>query len=178
MIDRCWTLVLALATASLCGCLQRLDGEAASQPVDPNAGPKTVDFNTPSIELAAGDASVATACEATTQQARGILSADCAGCHEAPQNQGNFNDILEFDKLVIALSKTTTDPNTGMFVRLLIPGDAAGSRIYFRMTHGEMPPSGQMPRPTLSDFSVMQQWINNCLDDAGGIKGAGTGAQP
>lgn len=172
MTDVRLLFVCSLFTASLSGCLQPFNSEAASQPIDPNAPPTIVDFNTPDIEIADGGTTT-TACQATTIQARAILAADCGGCHEAPQNQGNFNSVLDFGKLVTALSKTTTDSTTGLFVRLLIPGNAEGSRLYLRIRHDEMPPSGMMPRPTLADFSVIQDWITNCLDDSGGVKTPG-----
>jgi hypothetical protein len=58
------------------------------------------------------------------------------------------------------------------------PGDPAHSRIYQRVTNGEMPPiqvsvdQEANPRPTISDISVLREWITNCV---GKPTGSGTG---
>jgi hypothetical protein len=112
------------------------------------------------------------ACDATRSKARTILETNCAFCHEAPGNQANFDFILELDKLKTAVSSTGQ--------RFVVPGDPDQSRIYQRMSVGEMPPAGRMPRPSMADIEVIRQWIVSCFDGTGGWDrpdaGAGGGA--
>jgi hypothetical protein len=107
-------------------------------------------------------------------QARAVLQANCAGCHEAPNKSGNLDYIMEVDRL----------KSSG----LLVPGDPERSAIYARIEKGEMPPQGQAKRPTNSDTTVLYQWIKVCTVAAipppdadggvdpttGGAGGAGT----
>ena len=114
-----------------------------------------------------------------------ILSADCASCHggrTAGENKGTppFDFVLNTAKLLVARSTTArdpVDPTKGM--RFLVPGDPDGSRLYLLMAGGTPPmpppsPSGQapMPAPTVSDLSLLRQWITNCLGPAGSVDAA------
>src|SRR5260370_24688211 len=76
-------------------------------------------------------------CAMIKTQARAVLQANCAGCHEAPNKSGALDYIMETDRL----------KSSG----LLVPGDPENSRIYARIAKGEMPPQGQAKRPTNSD---------------------------
>jgi hypothetical protein len=81
---------------------------------------------------------------------------------------GSFQSILDFPTLVTAVSNTQRDTDTGEPVRLLVPGDPDGSRIYQRIAGGEMPPRRDatlpsLPRPTVSDLSLIREWIESCL---------------
>jgi hypothetical protein len=139
------------------------DGGAAS---DAGSG-YTVSLDTPPIELE-GDDTTRDPCVATERQARAILERNCAGCHAPPAGMGGFRSILDFQALVNLTSSTLRDPVTGEPVRLVIPGDPAGSRLYRRAATGEMPPVRdatlpQLPRPSFSDLSVLEQWIDSCL---------------
>ena len=131
--------------------------------------PDPTDLNTPPIDL--GDSGTTTdPCVATTTQSIAILTASCAPCH----NQGNasagnppFGFILD-----VTMLKSSMDPRDGVS-RLLKPGDPLHSVIYVRTARNEMPPNQDLipiPRPTISDLSVLQTWINNCLwpDPLGG----------
>jgi len=100
------------------------------------------------------------ACDTTRSQARTILETNCAFCHEVPGNQANFDFILELDKLRTAVASTGE--------RFVVPGDPEHSRIYQRISAGEMPPAGRMPRPSMSDVAVIRQWIASCFDGTGG----------
>jgi hypothetical protein len=102
----------------------------------------------------------ADACDAVRSQARTILEVNCAFCHQAPGNQANFDFILDLDKLKTGVSSTGQ--------RFVVPGDPDQSRIYQRMSVGEMPPAGRMPRPSMSDIEVIRQWIASCFDGTGG----------
>jgi hypothetical protein len=90
-------------------------------------------------------------------QTRAVLQTNCAFCHENPDYiKGNFDFILEPDKLKTRISSTGQ--------RYVVPGDPDNSRIYQRAFAGEMPPSGQMPRPSMSDVDMLRQWIASCVD--------------
>ena len=40
-------------------------------------------------------------CTTIKQQARAVLQANCAGCHEAPNKSGNFDYVLDTDHLSV-----------------------------------------------------------------------------
>jgi hypothetical protein len=87
-------------------------------------------------------------CTQIKAQARTVLETNCAGCHNAPNKSGNFDYILDTDKL----------KSQG----LLVPGNPEASLIYTRIAKNEMPPAGQQQRPTNSDATVIYQWIKVC----------------
>jgi hypothetical protein len=174
---------LALAGAVLLGpllgsCfLQQLDSSAASQTSAVQSAPRgpTKDLQTPPIELD-GTRTTADPCVATREQAADILGAYCAGCHGGrtpAEKHGDFSTILDTAALVMEVSNTVNDPeNPGMKMRLLVPGNPEASRIYLRVSHGEMPPQAMLglppnPTPTISDISVLREWITNCIAPAG-----------
>lgn len=131
------------------------------------AGGYTTSLETPPIELADGT-TTKDPCVQTTAQATAILTKDCAPCHSPPGNAANFHSILDFTRLVTLRSSTQKDPFTGEFVRLMVPGDPDRSRVYLRISKGEMPPTldaslPQLPRPTFSDLSLLRTWIQSCL---------------
>jgi hypothetical protein len=144
-------------------------------------------------------------CEATRAQARKILTTYCANCHggrTAGERAGvpPFDFVLDPSKLTTTYTNNTTPPM--LFVAV---GDPDRSRVYQRARRGEMPPPAEMslPRPTVSDLSILQEWIAHCVvpkvpppstgaggstggDDggtggtggAGGSAGGGTGGGP
>jgi hypothetical protein len=126
-------------------------------------------------------------CDAITSQARTILETDCASCHggRTPGEHHGvppFDFVLDFEKLKVARSGSAldpTDPRLGM--RFLIPGHPDDSRIYQRIRRGEMPPMPDvpLPRPTVSDTSLLRDWIMRCMGPSetgsGGAGGAGGG---
>jgi len=158
-------------------------GEEEPPPAPPFIITPPIDFLTPD----GAPASTTDPCEATSAHAITIFLMNCAGCHggrNAGERQGAppFDYILDLEKLLKARSATVPDPlappenqipNTPNFqgMRFIVPGDADHSRIYFRVTHKEMPPPPivGMPdtlksRPNVSDFSVLREWITNCLE--------------
>jgi hypothetical protein len=164
-----------LASPFLGACfLQTLDSNASSQAgVDPNAGKgPTRAIDTPPIELDfEGKRTTKDPCDATREQAAEILTTYCAGCHggrTTAEKHGDFNTILDTNALIAGFSSTVNDPeNPGMKMRLLVPGNPEASRIYLRVSHGEMPPPAMLglppnPTPTISDISVLREWITNC----------------
>jgi hypothetical protein len=175
-------LGLGLCATNALGCFyasldtDALDSKAAGPeaPVasaEPDAGSGyTVSLDTPSIELDFTGDTTRDSCVATTEQARAILERNCSGCHAPPAAMGGFRSILDFPVLVTLTSSTLRDPVTGDPVRLVIPGDPDGSRLYRRAAGGEMPPTRDaslppLPRPTISDVSVLRQWIDECLPE-------------
>jgi len=139
--------------------------------VDAGAG-FTVALDTPPIELDYdGEDLTRDACVATTEQARSILEEHCSACHAPPAAMGGFRSVLDFPVLITLGSGTQRDPVTGEPVRLVVPGDPDGSRLYRRVAENEMPPTRDasfpaLPRPTISDVSVLREWIDSCLPAA------------
>jgi len=172
-----WLVMITLAGAQ--GCFyatldkEALENKAAgsAEPAEPSAamdaGGYTTSLDTPEIELENGD-TTRDPCVQTTAQARAILTENCSGCHAPPASMGSFQSILDFPRLVTLVSNTVIDPETGDPMRLVVPGDPDRSRVYRRVAGGEMPPRRdaslpQLPRPTLSDVSVLRTWIQSCL---------------
>jgi len=81
------------------------------------------------------------------QQVKAMLTTDCAGCHEAPNKNGDMDFILDLNQL-IANQK-------------IIPGDKEDSRIYIRLNQGSMPPAFMRDnRPTYGDIDLVGQFID------------------
>lgn len=181
VFTRCSTLWLALCSSGAVGCFymtldhDELDAKAAGSRQEevasllPDAGSDyTVALDTPPIEVDFEGDITLDSCVATSEQARSILERNCAGCHSPPAAMGGFRAILDFPVLVTLTSSTLRDPATGQFVRLVVPGDPDGSRLYRRAAGNEMPPMRDaslpaLPRPSISDISVLRQWIEACL---------------
>jgi hypothetical protein len=160
-------------------CFQTLDTTASSgSPVKPPEtgwdgglstvilpGPPPFGFYDPNGQIVTSD----DPCDATRTQARAILIKNCADCHggRTPgERAGNppFDFVLDPVKMTTTFTQNTTPP-----MKFVAPGDPDHSRLYTRARLGEMPPIAQMnlPRPTVSDLSVLHEWIANCL----GVKG-------
>jgi mono/diheme cytochrome c family protein len=137
----------------IAGCTQGLDYPAApavaNAPAKDKPSGSTGSALTPSPAPDGGATAAAPeVCDMIRTQSKAILQANCAGCHEAPGKQGNFNFVLEVDKL----------KSSG----LLVPGDPEASKIYSRIASGEMPPQGQAQRPSNNDATTIYQWIKVC----------------
>ena len=187
----CWRVAWLVLSFGLgaSGCFQELDSRASSETAAASAPPSdmhTVDLMTPPIGITSGDNGQTTddACAAVTFVAMSILRANCAACHGGGpgQNLGQppFDFVLDVNRLLMATSATVKDPVTMKPVRFLVPGDPDHSRVYVRMFKREMPPGdivglpNNPNRPTISDISLMRQWITNCL----GTSGDGSGDKP
>ena len=168
-------LALLLALCGPAACFQELDPGAATntQPRFDASPPPTTATHTPDIELDfTGKRTTEDPCVPTTEQAKEILTKNCAGCHGGGPgaSQGQFDCVLDFDKLKTRTSVSVQDPRDPTKpMRFLVPGDPDSSRVYQRMFRGEMPPVlpfgvvKDMPRPTISDVSVLREWIINCM---------------
>jgi hypothetical protein len=187
-------LAALVVLVSFAGCFQELDSgasSASSATTLMKPPTHTVDLMTPSIGYGAPADAQETddPCTATTFHAMETLRMACAPCHGGGpgQNLGQppFDYVLDVGKLLAAVSSTVKDPATGQPVRFLVPGDPDHSRLYIRMFKREMPPGdvvGLPPnpnRPTVSDVSVVRQWIAHCLgtnaDDGQGDDNQGDG---
>lgn len=117
-------------------------------------------------------------CDAISAQVAGILSTNCDKCHGGqtviggvPAAQGNpaWNYVDDPQKMLDANNLTDLNGQNGNpLVPFLTKGNPRASRIYQRITvpnlgAGVMPPSTEQQRPTISDFSLVNAWITNCL---------------
>jgi len=163
-------LALLLGTFMTVGCWQQLDQNASSGVTQVNVdtaggiGAKfPVKTTTPEIGETALDngdpnTTAATGCDKDQYDTQQILSKDCDGCHQVGAN-GNLQGI---DDIMTLINKAASNKFMGQ--KFIVPGDPANSLIFKRVTSFEMPPpssdvGSQMQYPTISDMSVLQQWI-------------------
>jgi hypothetical protein len=177
-----------MALCAPLACLQKLESGAAdnTRPRLDAAPPPTTATTTPDIELDfEGKRTTVDPCVPTSEQARAILTTNCAGCHgggpTASQGQPPFDSVLDFEKLKMRSSESVKDPkDPTKNMRFVVPGDPDDSRLYVRIVHEEMPPklpfglTVDYPRPTTSDISVLREWITKCMG-ASPPSGTGTG---
>lgn len=81
-----------------------------------------------------------------------VLETSCASCHNPQSNTAGFGFVTDPDKLIISGK--------------VVPGDAAGSPIFARMSGGSMPPPSFPDQPSDDDISLVGSWIDACLLDA------------
>ena len=171
--------VMAVVAMLLTGsaCVDPVDDAAASggaaTPGAGGGGGHTVALETPPIELDASGKTATDPCVATRQQTATILVGYCARCHDgaspgAHQGQPPFDFVLNAERLVTATSAAVKDPGTQQPARFLTPGAPLHSRLYVRMAGGEMPPHDIVglpanARPSISDVSVVHEWIAHCI---------------
>jgi hypothetical protein len=171
-------LALLLGTFTVFGCWQKLDENASSGVtqvnIDPNGGIGAkfpIETTTPEIGETALDngdnaTTAATGCEKDAFDTQTMLKTDCEGCHQVGAN-GNLQGIDDMMSLVNKPASSKYPAGT-MFI---VPGDPANSLIFKRILAMEMPPpssdvGSQLPHPSISDMSVLQQWIM-CLKNSG-----------
>lgn len=95
------------------------------------------------------------------QQARAIFERNCYRCHgQDGRIEGGLNYLLDTRTLIAR--------------RKVVPGDAAGSRIFKRLTSetNPMPPEDEKVRPSQDDIAVIKRWI-----EAGAPESADVGAR-
>ena len=101
-------------------------------------------------------------CVKVLQDSRKIRAANCAACHDG---QGALGSPLTF---ILDDDECTQKEASSRFVgqHYVIPGQPEQSLVYRRaVLVGDMPPrstdvaNGINPRPTVSDQSVLRQWI-------------------
>jgi serine/threonine-protein kinase len=81
-----------------------------------------------------------------TDQALAILKDNCHRCHGGDgSNEGAFNYALDVKQLLAR--------------RKVVPGDLKKSRLFRRVSEGDMPPDGEKPRPSAADVALLKSWI-------------------
>jgi hypothetical protein len=127
-------------------------------------------------------------CVEVEQASMAVRQTYCAGCHQAPANQGGLSFVLNDGQLTSAVSPTATD-DAGAPQKLVVAGDPVHSALYVSVAQGlggsqtGMPPltlAGypDIPRPTASDVSLLYAWILACFPGAGGYVTGGVDYAP
>jgi hypothetical protein len=199
-----------IAGVTATGCLQELDPAAASgsglvtggdDAESPDALTNWQLCQSPSCDLTNGqipfleqtppiylpDGSTTTdPCVEVELASMTVRQTYCAGCHQAPADQGGLSFVLNDGQLASAVSQTATD-DAGAPARLVVPGDPRHSTLYASVAAGlsgstsGMPPltlAGypSIPRPTASDLSLLYAWITACFPGLdGGAYDLGSG---
>jgi len=190
-------LMLALPVSA--GCLQKLDpnlaaGGAVNLPAPAvTACPAGDGFachfevrttTTPVGLTADADGNVVDSgsdpCAKVNQDALSLLTTKCVPCHTPSTPPLNF--ITDFERLIAAASPT---PSYAPNPRYVVPGKPEESLIYIRAAiNKDMPlqnPLAPSNGLTVSESSVLREWIASCVPGAkpptgsGGMPGAGGG---
>jgi hypothetical protein len=116
------------------------------------------------------------------QDALGLLTTKCAACHTPSTPPLNF--ITDVSRLTMAASPT---PSYAANSRYVVPGRPEDSLIYIRAAiNKDMPlqnPLAPSSSLTVSESSVLREWIASCVPGAkaatgnGGMPGAGGGGE-
>ena len=162
-------LFFVLLGPFLAAACQRVDAGAAGElPCDfgnvcppPADGTIPVITTTPPILLNDGTTTT-DPCVKVFEDSRSVRKATCAGCHDGQGALGApLTFILDDDECA---QREASSKYAGQ--HYVTPGDPEHSLIYRRaVLVGDMPPqstdvtNGTNPRPTVSDFSVLRQWI-------------------
>src|SRR5436190_6211770 len=81
------------------------------------------------------------------RNALSVLKANCYRCHGQDANgEGGFGGVL--------------DPTVLRERKLIVPGDAEQSKLFRRVTKGQLRPPDESPRPTPADVAVLKAWID------------------
>ncbi len=79
-------------------------------------------------------------------RALAILKTNCLRCHGGDDSsEGGVNYILDVKQLLAR--------------RKIVPGDSKKSRLFRRVSEGDMPPDGEKPRPSAAEVAVLKSWI-------------------
>jgi hypothetical protein len=151
------------------GCFQELDSNAANGPMPSTDAGLVTAIDDPSIALDPNDSATTNdPCVKTANDAHGILSTYCGGCHDqgaASSGVPRFDFLLDDQKLMSTIWTVGSEQR-----RFIIAGDPDHSWLYLRPLLGTMPPAAtdlrnhDYPRPTVSDLSVLRTWIGSCID--------------
>jgi len=161
-------MFLAVAVLAIPACFQTLDEDAAS-----GGGDFETSLDTPPIGLPDGE-TTNDPCVATERGALAALRTYCADCHGggspgARRGQPPFDFVLDVGRLTHARSESVPDPHDpSKGMAFIVRGDPKSSRVYQRIADDEMPPTlpvglDPLPRPTISDVSVLYTWITSCV---------------
>jgi hypothetical protein len=184
--------VLVLCIPMVSGCFQKLDQNAASEgatiavsvPGSPSGAPFKILLDTPQIGVTAnpeGDPIDETTnpCDKVKHDALAVRTTNCAGCHDGPSAPGSPLTFILDDN---SLATMTSSSNNYMGQRYVVPGNPEGSLLYKRaVIVRDMPPAPSDIRNmsnqiTISDASILREWILNCMGPStGGGAGGATG---
>jgi len=142
---------------------------------------------TPLIYLSDGG-STSDPCVAVEQASMAVRQTYCAGCHQAPADQGGLSFVLDDGQLTGAVAQTATS-DAGGPQKLVVAGNPAQSMLYVSVAQGlggsqtGMPPLSLagypvIPRPSASDVSLLYAWILACFPGAGGYVTGGVDYAP
>jgi WD40 repeat protein/mono/diheme cytochrome c family protein len=82
-----------------------------------------------------------------TAKAQAVFKTHCYRCHgQNGSIEGGVNYIGDLSKLVAR--------------KKIVPGDAAGSRLFKRIDEGTMPPPEEQPRPSADEIAAVKKWID------------------
>jgi len=167
--------ILLLVCCVLLGpaCVQPVQDGAWTPTAPPNPAPQlTTDIEPSALPIGTNiDDDTQTTddpCVKTRQDKTEILTAYCARCHSGATAVGlpPWDFVLDDQKLVSEQWIREGQPAQ----RFAIPGDPEHSAIYVRLAIvGDMPPqptdlgTPRNPQPSLSDVSVLREWIMHCL---------------
>lgn len=111
----------------------------ATKPAPPETKPTPPDTK-PTVVVAADKDKLA-------KQARAILDKACYRCHGKDDSaEGGFRDALDVGRMIAR--------------KKLVPGNAAGSRVFKKIVSGEMPPENEKPQLTKAEIATLSQWID------------------
>lgn len=167
-------LALLLVSFAMFGCWQQVD-EGASAGIIPvtttggGIGAKfPVDTTTPDIGETALDngdnATTATdGCAKVAFDGQAMLSNFCDSCHQT----GSLGNLVGIDTAATSLvNRSASGKYPGW--KYIVVGSPETSLIYNRVVMtGDMPPPSTIdavvPHPSISDMSVLRQWILTCM---------------
>jgi hypothetical protein len=135
-----------------------------SKAPDPDAA-----SNTPPVKLTDCDpANLPAGCAQTCLDAQTIMQNFCNVCHETGAI-GNMKNPLDYHSL--SNVKASSKYPGQVYV---LPGDPDRSLLYQRTAvQQDMPPpstiDSPIPEPNISDFSVLREWILNCIPNVPGF---------
>jgi hypothetical protein len=176
---------LVLAAALAAGCWQKVDdGSVGTLPCDfgsvcppPADGTIPAKIVTPPILLADGSTTT-DPCIKVRQDASAIRQAHCALCHEGPDGssiQGKPLYHILSDSYLSNRAASMAYPGQ-MYA---VPGDPDHSLVYIRAAVAvDMPKkitdTADPYFTSLSEDSVLREWITHCMDDGSGASAAAT----
>jgi hypothetical protein len=164
-------LALLLGTFMTVGCWQELDQNASSGITQVNVDPAggigakfpvetaTPDIGKTALDNGDPDKIATSGCDKDAFDGQQMLSTFCDGCHMGGAI-GNLKGIDTAQASLIGVEASSMYPGW----KYLVAGDPNKSLIYHRIavTQDMPPPStvdSPIPHPTISDMSVLQQWI-------------------
>jgi hypothetical protein len=184
--------VLMLSMPIVAGsCIQPVDPDATKDVAGavvrkPDFTPMTTIVPTERpIQLAPGDDGGMTAdpCEKTKSDKDAILKVFCGNCHDLGDKSLGlppFGFLLDDQALVSTtiMKEGSTTPQP-----FVMPGSPSQSLLYVRVATRTMPPEPKgldsaLPAPTLSDISVLSEWITHCVPGAPPANGTGGATAP